>query len=172
MSANPPSNLTDANGFFVFGSGSNLRKGTNPPYAASDFLSWYPQFGNDSAGNPVVPAGALQNFIEEAQASVQKARFRATWPRAMALFIAHQCQLYVQTTASTGTTAEQVLQDGKFQGVVTAKSVGDVSVSYDTNVTGRDTPTLQGWGDFHLTEYGVQFATLAKRYALGNMYVY
>jgi hypothetical protein len=37
------------------GLASNILIGTNPPYSATDFFAWYPQFG----GTPAVPQGTL-----------------------------------------------------------------------------------------------------------------
>jgi hypothetical protein len=38
-------------------SASNILIGTNPPYSATDFFAWFPQFG----GTPAVPQGTLTN---------------------------------------------------------------------------------------------------------------
>ncbi len=151
--------------------GSNLRTGTNPPYAVADFLAYYTQFGVDGNNNPVVPQAVIAAIIAEANANLQQARWRTSWTRGMALYVAHYCQLYLETSQGTGTSQQAVLEAGKFEGIITNASAGDVSQGFDSNLAGRDSPTGAGWGDLHLTEYGVQLRTLAARLALGGIYV-
>lgn len=164
--------LADANGFFSFSDGSNLRIGTNPPYATTDFLAFYPQFGNNTSGIPVVPVAVLQTFITLANSSLQQARWNAMWTLAMGWYVAHFCTLYLQSLADPNGGAAAVFEAGRAQGVITSKSVGDVSVAYDPNLAGRDTPTMAGWGAYHLTVYGQQLITSGRLVGKGAMYVY
>lgn len=172
MSSNPSFPLTDANGFYSYGDGSNLRKGTNPPYAVSDFTTFYPQFGVNSDGLSIVPVAVIQTFIDEANARIQQARWHSQWQRGMRLYIAHYCTLWLKTSVSPDNGVGAVLNAGKAEGVITDKSVGDVHVSFDTNLSGRDQPFMPGAGDFHLTEYGRMYATLRKQFGLGGMHIY
>lgn len=162
---NPP--FTDANGFFNFGSGGNLRTGGNPPYAVGDFTSFYPQFGNNSQSQPVVPVAVIQAFINMANACVQQARWRSMWQVAMGLFVAHFCTLYLQTAADPNSGAAAVFEAGRAQGVITGESVGDVSYSADANLS-----DLDGWAAWKLTAYGQQLASMGKLVGKGGMYVY
>lgn len=170
MSMLPP--FTDANGFFSFGSGSNLRTGANPPYAVSDFLAFYPQFGNNAQGVPVVPTTVVQAFLTLANASLQQMRWKSLWTAAMGWYIAHFCTLYLQSMADPNGGAAAVFEAGRAQGVIMSQSVGDVSVSYDPNLAGRDQPSMAGWGAFHLTVYGQQLITSGRLMGKGGMYVY
>lgn len=153
---------TDANGLFTYSDGSNLRTGTNPTYAVSDFLSTYPQFGN-----AIVPQTVIQQFITMANASVQQARWRAAWQTAMGFFVAHFCTLYLQTAADPNSGAAAVFEAGRAQGVITGESVGDLSYSADVNAGSVD-----GWAAWNLTAYGQQLATLARMYGKGGMYIW
>ncbi len=168
----PPFTLTDANGFYTFGDGSNLKAGnTNPPYTSADFLSFYPQFGNNTQGVAVVPTTVIDTFVTMATGALNSAKWNTQWLFGMHLYIAHFCTLYLQTVANPDGAAA-VFEAGRARGVVTSESAGDLSVSYDPNLAGRDTPTMAGWGAFHLTAYGQQFVTLARIVGLGGMYIY
>lgn len=167
---NPP--LVDANGFYLYNGGSNIRQGTNPPYDTTDFLMMYPQFGNDANGNAVVPTVVIQNFLTMANAALLQVRWRNAWVIGMGLYIAHYCQMWIETSVPVGSVAVVVAEQGKAEGVVSDKSVGDIHIGFDTNLAGREAPTGEGWGAWHLTKYGQQFRTLAKMYGMGGMYVY
>ncbi|WP_436663553.1 DUF4054 domain-containing protein [Alicyclobacillus acidoterrestris] len=155
------------NPFWNFGSGSNLRAGTNPSYTVADFVAFYPQFGTDSNGNYVVPQTVIQTFIDMAGASIQQARWRGAWQVAMGLFVAHFCTLYLQTSADPNSGAAAVFEAGRAQGVLSGESVGDVSYSADSSVTSVD-----GWAEWNATEYGKQLATLARMYGKGGMQIW
>lgn len=161
--------LTDANGFYSFGDGSNLRTGTNPPYAMSDFLQAYPQFGANSLGVYLVPQVIVQAYINLANASLQQSRWHDYWQVAMGWFVAHFCTLYVQGMADPNGGAGAVVAAGQAKGLNTSESVGDVSVSTDYNSIAQD---LDGWAAWKLTVYGQQLATIGKLVGKGGMYIY
>lgn len=94
------------------------------------------------------------------------------WAMAMGFYVAHFCTLYLQSMADPNSGAAAVFEAGRAQGVIVSKSVGDVSVNYDPNLAGRDTPTMAGWGAFHLTVYGQQLITFGRLVGKGGMYVY
>ncbi len=148
---------------------SNLRIGDNPSYALSDFIAMYPQFGPDVNSNYLIPTVILQMFIDLANASVKEARYHETWALCMGFFIAHFCTIWLQGTASPGSTAAQVLEAGKAQGLATSESVGDVSVSTDYSTIAA---SLSGWAAWNLTVYGQQFATIGKMVSMGGMMVW
>ena len=163
---------TDETGSFSYGSGSNLRTGSNPAYAVSDFVTFYPQFGTNDSGVYVVPQTVIQAFIDLAQASIQQARWRNQWQFGMGLFVAHYCTLYLQTLADPNSGAQQVWDAGRARGVILSESAGGVSVSYDPNLAGRDQPDMKGWGAYHLTEFGQQLITIGRLVGKGGMYAY
>ncbi|WP_074951076.1 DUF4054 domain-containing protein [Alicyclobacillus macrosporangiidus] len=159
--------FTDVNGFFTFGDGSNIRQGTNPPYAVSDFLAMYPQFGPDADDKYVVPQTVIEAFIDMANASMSQARWRSMWQAAMGWYVAHFCTLYLQSAADPNSGAAAVLEAGRAQGVLTGESVGDLSYSQDANIASVD-----GWAAWNLTVYGQQLATMGRLVGKGGMYVY
>jgi hypothetical protein len=118
---------------------------------------------------PLVPLIMLQTYISLANASIQQARWRTSWSLAMALFIAHFADLYLQSSANPMGTAAQVISAGQARGLMASKGVGDVSVSYDYNSISQD---LNGWAMWKATIYGQQLATMGKMFGKGNMYVW
>lgn len=147
---------------------SNVFSGTNPSYALSDFIVVYPQFGPNADGNYLVPTIILQMYVDLANACVKQVRYRSYWALCMGFFIAHFATLFLQGTASPGSSAAQVLEAGKAQGLTTSESVGDVSVSTDY---GTIAASLSGWAAWNLTIFGQQFATIGKMVGMGGMYV-
>lgn len=78
----------------------------------------------------------------------------ATWP------------IQIQAFTSGQPSGAQIAAQGLAGGIQTAKSVGDVSVSYQTLAS------LEEWGAFQLTKYGQLLATLAKVNGAGPMVIY
>ena len=125
--------------------------------------------GNESLTiftTPPIPLIALNAYIAYASASVQQARWQELWPLGMQLFIAHYVTLWMlASSGGASQNAAQVAQAGLATGIQTSKSVGDVSVGV--------TPILiDGWGSWNLTDFGMQFATLAKAIGSGPMWLY
>ena len=172
MSVNPPFPLTDANGFWLFPSGANLPTGVNPAYGVSDFLAFYPQFGNNAQGVPVVPLQVVTAFVVLATTALQQVRWGAIWQTAVGWYAAHFCTLYLQSVADPNGGAAAVFEAGRAQGVIMSKSVGDVSVSLDPNLAGRDQPSMAGWGAYHLTVFGQQLITAGRLIGKGGMQIY
>lgn len=140
---------------------SNFLGGTNPEYTVDDFFEFYPQFEN------VIDEEIVEQFVTMAQATVQERRWKESWFLGMALFLAHFSTLYLQTQAGDNPTAAQVVSAAYARGLITSKSVGSVSVSYDYSLIGDD---LEGWAAWKLTVYGQQYAGMAN--LLGSMPVY
>ena len=153
----------------LIGAASNIRTGSNPPFTLDDFIAMYPQFGPDANGNYVVPQEIVQMYIDLANACILEARWHAYWKVAMGWFIAHFLTLYVQGTADPNSGAAGVLKAGEARGLVTSKSVGDVSVSRDYSTIANG---LDGWAGWNLTTYGQQLATIGRLVGKGGMYVY
>lgn len=86
----------------------------------------------------------------------------------MGLFIAHFVTLYMRSMVEPGSDAAQVLNAGQTKGLAASKSVGGVSVSYDFS---QALQGIDGWAAWKSTEYGIQFATLAKMYAPRSIYI-
>lgn len=156
----------------IIGNASNIQSGSNPPFALSDFLSSYPQFGQvDVSGNytGIIPLAVLQMYLDLANSSVNQQRWQSYWQTAMGWFIAHFCTLYLQGSANINSPAADVLAAGQAKGLNTSESVGDVSVGVDYNLVAQD---LEGWAAWKLTIYGQQLATIGKLVGKGGMYVW
>jgi hypothetical protein len=215
--------------------GSNIAIGSNPPWSATDFLSFYPKFGGLptappltlqgtlAAGSPavtevgsiaglvpgqlvagpglptgctvvsvdsdtqitlsqsatsdgqstltvyvvpLVPLAVLNAYIALASASLVQARWRATWPIAMGLFVAHFATLWLRSDGDSYSTPGQAATAGLKQGITVSAAAGGVSQGTQP-VTGLDT-----WAAWNQTQYGVQFASFAKVAGAGPMLVW
>lgn len=158
---------------------SNLRSGDNPAYTFTDFYALYPVYGprTVSAVPPateptttyLVDPSVADMYIDLAHAVVKESRWKGQWRLAMGLFVAHFLTLYLQSLADTNCSAAQVVAAGQARGLMTSKSAGDVSVSYDVSVIAQG---LNNWAAWNTTAFGVQYATLAKIVGKGGMYVW
>ena len=164
-----PDDSTDVDVLTIITNASNLRTGDNPPYILEDFFTMYPQFGSDTNENHLIPTVILQMFINLANSSVKETRYHDAWALCMGFFIAHFATLYLQGTASPGSSAAQVLEAGRAQGLTTSESVDGVSVSTDY---GAIAGSLSGWAAFNLTVYGQQFATIGRIMGKGGMMIW
>ena len=160
----------------VISGASNIKAGDNPAFTASDFIAFYPQFKKPTNGeSPIgyseglnVPDVAFDIFVTEANARVQKTRWRSMWFAGMCNYIAHKATLYL--AATTGATdIPGLIALSAPRAVMTSKAVDGVSVSYDTESIARD---LDGFGDFKSTTYGQQFASTAKLLGKGGMAIW
>ena len=152
----------------VINKASNIKGGTNPPFAADDFKKIYPHFYY-ADGICRVPEEVLDMYIEFAHACLKEKRYKKAWKMAMGLFVAHFLLLYMQSLVDPECASATVIQAGQTKGLTTSKTVDGVSVSYDFSTALAD---LDGWASWKLTNYGVQLATLAKTYGMGGMYVW
>jgi hypothetical protein len=142
---------------------SNLQHGENPPYLLSDFYKMYPQFENK------VDDDIIQLYIDFGTSCISQLKWRSAWKLGMSYFVAHFCIITMQGRMTPESTEAQVLSAAQAKGLVSSKSAGDVSLSYDFSAMMDD---LQGWAQFKLTTYGIQYASLAKIYGRGAIYVY
>ena len=70
--------------------------------------------------------------------------------------------LYLKTIQNSPEGSKNIAAaaaSGQMFGVVTSASLGDASVSYDTSAA---TQLTSNWGQWNLTAYGQQYASLAK----------
>lgn len=153
----------------IIGQASNVRAGDNPPFNLEDFLNIYPQFGKDSDENEIVPSTIIDMYIQFAHACVKQSRWQNGWELGISLFVAHFCTLWVQSFQDPSSGANAVMQAAQTKGLVTSKSVGDLSISYDFSTALGD---LNGWAAWKLTTFGVQFASMAKIIGKGGMYIW
>ena len=115
---------------------------------------------------PLVPFTVILSYIYLASASLVQARWNEMWAFAMALFVAHFLTLYAQADGNPNSTVGQAAAQGASTGVTVAKSVGDVSVSY------QPFEALSNWAAWNMTSYGQQLATQARVIGSGPMMVW
>jgi hypothetical protein len=112
---------------------------------------------------PLVPFVAILAYIYLATASLVQARWQEQWQFAVALYVAHFLTLYAQSDGNPNSTVSQAAAQGLSTGIVTAKSVSDVSISFQA-VQG-----LENWGAWNLTSFGQQLAQFARVIGTGPM---
>jgi hypothetical protein len=137
----------------------------NPLYQVSDFLSFYPQFGTPTNPN-YVPLPVIQAYINFATSCLSSARWGASWPIAMAMFVAHYVTLYLQAIAGNTGTASALAAAGLAGGIIVSHSAGDVSESFEYP------PGLENAGAWGLTSFGQQLFTMAKVVGMGMVYAW
>ena len=164
---------------------SNLKVGTNPPFAMKDFQEMYPQFfeidkivksieitedefqTETEIIKSLIPNEVMEMYIELADSCIKQSRYRKMWKHCMCLFIAHFTTLYMQSMVEANSDLATVIHAGQTKGLVASKSVDGVSVSYDFQAM----QDLEGFAAWKSTTYGFQLATLAKVYSKGGLYV-
>lgn len=147
----------------IRGVASNMQSGSNPPFSVGDFYKLHPQFEGK------VDADIVQLYVDFANSCVQEFRFGTAWKIAMGFFIAHFLTIYLMGSATAESTEGQVLAKAQAKGLVTSKSAGDVSIGYDFSSISQD---LDGWAQWKLTHFGIQYASLAKLMGKGMIYVW
>lgn len=150
---------------------SGIVDGQPGAYTAAMFIEDYPPFKNSETGECLVPAAMLNTLLAMANNTVSPDRWGETWRLAVGLFVAHYATLYLRTIkdAPNGSkNASQAVASGTLFGIVNSASLGDASVSYDTSAA---TQLTSNWGQWNLTAYGQQYASLAKMMCMGGAWI-
>lgn len=152
--------------FGVKSAAANIGHGTGA-YAEEMFRADFPQFYT-AEGVSLVPEAVLDEFIAQANASIQPDKWLNGWRYACGLYVAHYATLYLRTYAASSATPAQAAATGATIGVVESATLGDTSIRYDTAAL---TKATQDWGDLNATQYGQQLATRARMAGMGGSYV-
>ena len=137
-------------------------------YTAEMFQEDFPQFFKED-GTSLVPHAMLQEFVRQANAAIQPDKWLDGWRYACGLYVAHQATLYLRTYSAEGSaTPAEAAATGALVGIVKSATLGDSSVSYDTDAL---TKATADWGDLNATQYGQLLATRARLVGLGGTYV-
>jgi hypothetical protein len=150
---------------------SGIVSGRPGAYTEAMFLEDYPPFKNKDTGENFVPSSMMNTFLAMANDIVSPDRWGETWRLAVGLFVAHYATLYLKTIQNSPEGSKNIAAaaaSGQMFGVVTSASLGDASVSYDTSAA---TQLTSNWGQWNLTAYGQQYASLAKMMCMGGAYV-
>lgn len=144
-------------------------------YTAEMFRQDFPQFFKKETGEDgevtyisLLPPAMLEMFISETNNAIQPDKWLDGWRYAAGLYIAHYATLYLRTYAESSETPAQAAASGALVGVVSSATLGDSSVSYDTDAL---TKATEEWGDLNATQYGQILASRARRVGLGGTYV-
>lgn len=135
-------------------------------YTAELFQEDFPQFFNE-AMICLVPPAMLEEFIRQANAAIAPDKWTDGWRYCCGLYVAHQAALYLRTYAESSATPAQAAATGALVGVVKSATLGDSSVSYDTDAL---TKATSDWGDLNATQYGQILATRARLVGMGGTY--
>jgi hypothetical protein len=150
---------------------SNIVEGVEGAYTIAMFYQDYPQFKKVNTETGFVPDSIMNVFIKMANSTVSPDRWGEAWRLGAGLFVAHYVTMYLrQNKGNTdgSATASQAADSGALLGIVSSASLGDASVSYDTSSA---TQATQNWGQWNLTTYGQQYASLARVFVIGGSYV-
>lgn len=148
-------------------SAANIGRGQGN-YTEEMFLEDFPQFFNGGAVSFLPPA-ILDEFIHQANASIQPDKWVDGWRYACGLYVAHYATLFLRTYEPDGSnTPAQAAATGALVGVVSSAKLGQDSVTYSTDAL---TKATEGWGDLNATQYGQLLATRARLVGMGGTYV-
>ena len=150
---------------------SGIIEGTPGTYTEQMFLTDFPQFKNKETGENFIPASIMPVFLSMVNDIVSPERWGSLWQLAAGLFLAHYATLYLKTIQNNpngSSNLSEVTAAGQLFGIVNSATLGDASISYDTNAA---TSLTQDWGQWNLTAYGQQYASLAIMVSKGGCYV-
>lgn len=150
---------------------SGIVDGTAGAYTKDMFLEDYPPFKNKNTGECFIPDSMLTVFLNMCNNIVSEARWGESWRLAAGLFVAHYATLYLRTIKDNpegSTSAEGAVGSGTLYGIISSATLGDASVSYDTSAA---TNLTTNWGQWNLTSFGQQYASLAKMMCMGGAWI-
>lgn len=136
-------------------------------YTAEQFQQNFPQFFN-VCGKCLVPETVLKMFINRANKAITPDKWQDAWEYGAGLYIAHYSAMYLSTYAPISETPSQASATGSLVGVIKSATLGDSSVTYDTDAL---TKATADWGSLNATKYGQMLATEARLIGMGGTYV-
>ncbi len=121
-----------------------------------EFKKVFPEFVDDNQ----YPPAQIEYWGSIAELRLNADRWGNLLTHGKYLFVAHNIALSKQAQDSAD-RGSSVLQS---TGLIASKSVGGVSVSYDTSAT-----KIENAGNFNLTRYGRDFIQLARIVGIGGL---
>lgn len=144
---------------------SRSRGSYSPEMFQEDFPQFYTAATEEQPAVCLVPPAMLAEFIQQANAAIAPDKWLDGWRYTAGLYVAHQAALYLRTYAASSPDAHQAAATGALVGVVKSATLGDSSVSYDTDALTKATAE---WGDLNATQYGQLLATRARLAGMGG----
>ncbi|CDG39627.1 DUF4054 domain-containing protein [Asaia bogorensis] len=126
---------------------------TNSGMTASDFLTLFPEFSDATR----FPMPTVSLWLQMGRSFVDETRWGASTNLGIGLFVAHQLTVGAQTAAAVQGGATPGV------GVISSKSVGPLSKSYDTSIGGYDDA-----GFWNTTSYGRQYWAFVSLFGAGG----
>ena len=120
-----------------------------------EFKKVFPEFADDNK----YPPAQIEYWGSIAELRLNADRWGNLLTHGKYLFIAHNVALSAQAVAAAN-QGSSVLQS---TGLLAGKSVGDVSISYDTSASNEE-----GGGNYNLTRYGRDLLRLARIVGIGG----
>ena len=120
-----------------------------------EFKKVFPEFVDDNQ----YPPAQIEYWGSVADLRLNADRWGNLLTHGKYLFIAHNIALSAQAVAAAN-QGSSVLQS---TGLIAGKSVGDVSISYDTGAANEE-----GGGNYNLTRYGRELLRLARIVGIGG----
>lgn len=152
----------------VLAAASNVSQGRSGNYTEDMFREDFPQFYSSQDAAALMPRTMLEELIRQANAAVTPDRWLDGWRYAAGLYVAHYATLYLRTYSDGSAGPAQAAASGALVGVVKSATLGDSSVTYDTDAL---TKATADWGGLNATQYGQLLATKARLVGMGGAYV-
>lgn len=127
---------------------------STPSFDIGAFRANFPEFADTTA----YPSTMLNFWVTLASQLVRECIWKDCWSAGISLYVAHEITLASQN-AKAGKIGGV---PGISGGIANSKSVGSVTVGYDTTSTAEKDA---GW--WNLTNYGKQFIRLARIFGAG-----
>ncbi len=125
-------------------------------FSSIEFLTAFPEFDDSD----VYPTPVMEYWASIADLRLNESRWGALRTHGIYLFVAHNIAL-ARSAQDAANIGASVTQGG---GLISSKSVGGVSVSYDTG-----SAALQNAGNYNLTRYGRELLQLARMVGIGGL---
>ena len=126
----------------------------------SDFISFYPQFAGFE------PACVLFDYVSQANARFSSFTAEDA-EEARRLYAAHKLTLYARTALPEDgiPSMERIASAGEARQKITAKKVGEVSVTYAAGASSSFSGSVSsGLADLPETSFGLQLLSLIRQY--------
>jgi hypothetical protein len=125
-----------------------------PPFDIAAFRTAFPEFANTE----LYPTQMIEFWAGLAQLQVSTAIWKLAWTQGVSLYVAHEITLAAQNQKASAVGGVPGVQGG----IANTKTVGTVTVGYDTTSTAE-----KDAGYWNLTNYGKQFIRLARIFGAG-----
>lgn len=125
-----------------------------PPFNVPAFRVSFPEFADEVA----YPNQLINLWVNLASAMVNQNVWKTQWTVGVSLYVAHELVMSAQNSK----TAKAGGPPGVTGGIANTKTVGSVTVGYDTTSTAE-----KDGGYWNLSNYGKQFLRLARIFGAG-----